>query len=114
MVSTVGCQTLQAYDGSKLRDNEVARVEGDLSLAAGAPISVILRRIDELDLGLLQSGAKVLPGEHDVLIDCTVTESKHTSRHHLTIDVAAGRKYRFVAETARGNRECSAVQLIER
>ncbi len=113
MVVLTGCQSLQAYEGRKLRSDEVAQVDGDLRLS-GAPLFVILRRVDDLDLSVLQSSVKLLPGEHDVLIDCTVTESKHTSRHHLTIDVEAGRSYRFVADTAPGNRQCSVVRLVER
>jgi hypothetical protein len=54
----------------------------------------------------------VLPGEHSLLIDCTVTESKQTRRHHLDVDVDAGVKYRLVANTGPGNRECTDVQLV--
>jgi hypothetical protein len=54
----------------------------------------------------------VLPGAHTLLIDCTVTESRHTSRHHLDVEVSAGGKYRLVAQTGQANRECVEVQLI--
>jgi len=112
-LTTAACQSLRAYEGPKLKRDEVAQVDGDLRISAGAPMSLILRRVDDLDLGLRYNGARLLPGQHDVLIDCTVTETKHVSRHHLVVDVAAGHKYRFVADTGPGNRECENVRLIE-
>jgi hypothetical protein len=107
------CQSLKTYDGPKLPRDEVARIWGDLRISAGAPMSLILRRVGAMDLGLRYRGVNVLPGQHDVLIDCTVTESRHISRHHLTVEVAAGRTYRFEADTSPGNRECANVRLVE-
>ena len=106
-----GCQSLRGYEGPHRPTRDLAHIAGD-SRIAGAPLSVILRRVDEQDLGLLQSSVEVLPGEHNLLIDCTVTESKQTSRHHLDVEVDAGVKYRLVANTGAGNRECIDVQLV--
>lgn len=106
-----GCESLRIYDGPRQDASEVARILGD-SRIAGASVSIILRRVDQRDVGLRYRGVEVLPGAYTLLIDCTVTESKHTSRHHLNVDVAAGIKYRLTADTGRGNRECVGVQLV--
>lgn len=106
-----GCESLQLYEGARQDSREVARIVGD-SRISGAPVSLILRRVDNRDVGLRYRGVEVLPGAYTLLIDCTVTESKHTSRHHLDVDVDAGVKYRLVAGTGRGNRECVDVQLV--
>jgi hypothetical protein len=110
-LTMIGCASQRGYEGPSQSASDVAHIAGD-SRIAGAPLSVILRRVDDLDLGLWYSGVDVLPGEHTLLIDCTVTESKQTSRHHLDVDVDAGVKYRIVAATTPGNRECMDVQLV--
>ena len=110
-LTVIGCASQRGYEGPSHSALDVAHITGD-SRIAGAPLSVILRRVDELDLGLWYSGVDVLPGEHSLLIDCTVTESKQTSRHHLDVDVDAGVKYRIVGTTGPGNRECTDVQLV--
>lgn len=112
LLTLTACQSLNVYEGPKLARDDVAGIRGDLRISAGAPMSLILRRVDGADLGLRYNGANVLPGEHDVLIDCTVTETSHISRHHLTVEVAAGRTYRFAADTGPGNRECTNVRLV--
>jgi hypothetical protein len=111
-VLATGCQSLRAYDGPERESRELAHIAGDLRITAGAPLSIILRRVDNETLGLRYSGVDVLPGTHTLLIDCTVTESKQTSRHHLDVDVDAGVKYRLVANTGPGNRQCVDVQLV--
>jgi hypothetical protein len=111
-LTLVGCESLRSYEGPQRPDSELAHIAGDFRVTTGAPLSVILRRVDSVDLGLRYNGVDVLPGAHSLLIDCTVTESKHTSRHHLDVDVYAGVKYRLVANTGPGNRECVDVQLV--
>jgi hypothetical protein len=111
-LTLVGCESLRVYDGPRRSDSELAHIAGD-SRVAGAPLSVILRQVDGADLGVRYSSVRVLPGAHSLLIDCTVTESKHTSRHHLDVDVDADVKYRLVARTGSGNRECADVQLVQ-
>jgi len=107
-----GCESLRGYEGARRPSSELAHIVGDMRVTAGTPLSIILRRVDSLDLGLRYNGIDVLPGAHSLLIDCTVTESKHTSRHHLDVDVYAGVKYRLVADTGPGNRECRDVQMV--
>lgn len=106
-----GCRSLQAYDGSRPR-SEIAKIIGNMRLTAGEPVSVVIRRVDDTDVGLTYNSVSVLPGPHSLLIDCTVTESKATSRHHLTVNVEAGATYRLVASTRPGNRECADVQAV--
>jgi hypothetical protein len=112
VVIASGCMSVRAYEGPRREQRELAHIVGSMHISAGEPVSIILRRIDDIDLGWGDRGADALPGTHNLLIDCTVTESKHTSRHHLDVELYAGVKYRLVADTGRGNRECTEVQLI--
>jgi hypothetical protein len=110
-LTLLGCESLRAYDGPKRADSDLAHIVGD-SRVAGVPLAVILRQVDGADLGVRYNSVKVLPGAHSLLIDCTVTESKQTSRHHLDVDVDADVHYRLVANTGPGNRVCEDVQLV--
>lgn len=105
------CESLRMYEGAKRDPRDVAVIAGDTRFS-GAPVSIVLRRVDRMELGMRYRGVEVLPGAYTLLIDCTVTESKRTSRHHLDVEVDAGVKYRLVANTGRGNRECVDVQLV--
>jgi hypothetical protein len=106
------CESVHLYEGSRRPREELAQIAGHMRLSGSLPVTVALRRVDEEELGVRYRGAYVLPGDHDLLIDCTVTESKQTSRHHLRVDVDAGVKYRLVASTAPGNRRCDDVRLV--
>jgi hypothetical protein len=106
-----GCMTAQTYEGERLARDEVARISGDLRVTAGAPISVLLRRVDEQVLTLSQSSVDVLPGKHTLLVDCKVQETGSVARFSLEQDFFAGRSYRLVAETGPGLRECTAVRI---
>ena len=108
------CESLSVYDGEHRPSDQLAQIVGDTRLSGSLPVTILIRRVDGQDLGVRYRGAFVLPGEHDLLIDCTVTESQHTSRHHLHVDVDAGVKYRVVANTGPGNRECTDVQIVAR
>jgi hypothetical protein len=110
---TTACESLAVYDGEKRPDAELAQIVGDSHLSR-LPLSIYLRQVDGEDIGVRYRGVKVLPGEHDLLIDCTVTESQQTSRHHLHVEVDAGVKYRIAANTVPGNRECSNLELVAR
>ena len=106
-----GCMTLQSYEGPKRDRDEVARISGDPIVTAGAPISVILRKVDDRELSVGQRSVEVLPGEHTLLVDCRIAETKRVSRHTVTADVSAGRQYKLRAETGPGLRECTEVFL---
>jgi len=108
-----GCLSTQLYDGAKRDNDEVARITGDPVITAGSPITVVLRRVDEHDIGITQTSVEVLEGEHELLVDCrvAVAENKSVSRHALKVNVYGGRKYRLRPESAAGLRGCSNVTL---
>ena len=106
-----GCLSTQLYDGAKRDRNEVARITGDPVFTAGSPVTVVLRRVDEHDIGIAQTSVEVLEGDHDLLVDCRLAENKSTSRHALKVTVYGGRSYRLRPETGPGLRECTSVTL---
>jgi hypothetical protein len=106
-----GCLSTQLYDGAKRDPNEVARITGDPIITAGSPITVVLRRVDEHDIGFTQTSVEVLEGEHELLVDCRLAENKSVSRHSLKVTVYGGRKYRLRPESGPGLRGCSDVSL---
>lgn len=109
-----GCEALHVYEGDKRPREQLALITGDSRLSGSLPVRAVIRRVDDEELGLRYQGAYVLPGDHDLLIDCTITESNSTSRHHLHVDVDAGVKYRLVASTGPGNRTCTDIELVGR
>jgi hypothetical protein len=106
-----GCMTAQLYDGEPRGSDEVARISGDLRITAGAPLSIILRGVDGQTLSAGQSSVDVLPGKHRLLVDCRIAETRSVTRHSIEADVSAGRRYRLVAETGPGLRECTNVTV---
>ena len=74
VVACGGCFSAQLYEGAKRDRDEVARISGDPVVTAGSPITVVLRRVDEHDLGIAQSSVEVLEGEHSLLVDCRIAE----------------------------------------
>lgn len=106
-----GCMTQQSYDGEKRSQDELARISGDLRFTAGVPVSALLRQVDGRTLGVSENSVDVLPGDHQLLVDCRVQETGSTTRYSLDVEVSAGRRYRLVAETGPGLRECTAVRL---
>jgi hypothetical protein len=106
-----GCMSVQLYDGPKRDRDEVARISGDPVVTAGSPITVVLRQVDGQDIGLTQTSVDVLEGEHSVLVDCRIAETKSVSRHALQVEVFGGRHYRLRPETGPGLRGCTGVTL---
>ncbi len=106
-----GCMSAQVYDGPKRDRDELARISGDLPVTAGAPVSVILRRVDDQVLGVGQTSVDVLPGEHRLLVDCRIAETKAVSRHTLEVEVDSGRRYRLRAQVEPGLQGCDDVTL---
>lgn len=106
-----GCMTLKGYEGPRLPYDELAHVQGDYKMRAGAPVSVLLRQVDGIAVDIRFSGVDVLPGQHSLLVDCTIGEASG-GRHRLQVDLVAGRRYVIVAETGPGNRECTDVRLL--
>lgn len=106
-----GCMTAQTYDGPRRPSGEVAHISGDYLVTAGAPITLIIRMIDGVELSMSQSAVEVLPGTHTLLVDCRIQETKSVTRHTLEVEVFAGQRYRLVADTGPALRECTAVRL---
>jgi hypothetical protein len=112
-IALTGCMTAQSYEGARQPRSEVAHIEGDLRFNAGAPISVLLRKVDDVTLSVGQSSVDVLPGTHTLLVDCRIRETGGLSRHSIEADFFAGRSYRLTAETGPGLRECTAIGIEE-
>lgn len=106
-----GCMTQQSYEGAKLPRDEVARISGDLRFNAGSPLSVLLRQVDGRTLNLSENAVDVLPGTHQLLVDCRIQETQSITRHSLEVEAFAGRHYRLVGEAGPGLRECTSVRI---
>lgn len=106
-----GCMTMQAYEGRRLPADEIARVQGDYKVRAGAPMSLLLRQVNGQTVDMRFSAVDVLPGPHTLLVDC-VMDGTTASRHRLEVDLVADRRYVITAETTPGNRECTDVRLL--
>lgn len=106
-----GCLTLKAYDGQRLPQAAVARVQGDYKMRAGAPVSFLLRQVDGVEVDVRYSSVDLLPGMHSLLVDCMVAGAPG-SRHRLEVELEADRRYVIAGETAPGNRECVGVRLL--
>lgn len=111
-LAMAGCMTQKAYEGEKLPADQLAHITGDLRVTAGAPMSLILRQVDGKTLSAAQNAVDVMPGKHQLLVDCQIAETKAVSRHAIAVEVYAGERYRLVAQTAPGLRGCSAVDLV--
>ena len=72
---------------------------------------MVLRQVDETPLNLGQNSVDILPGRHRLLVDCRIAETQNVSRHAIDVEVASGRRYKLVAETGPGLRECTQVTL---
>lgn len=111
LVLCAGCMTQQSYEGARLPQDEIARISGDPSFNAGIPVAALLRQVDGKTLQVTQNSVDVLPGTHQLLVDCRIQETKSTTRHSLEVEVYAGRHYKLVPETGPGLRECTSVRL---
>jgi hypothetical protein len=106
-----GCATAKLYDGPRRSPDEVAHITGDLRINAGSPLTVVLRQVDETPLNIGQSSVDILPGKHQLLVDCRIAETQSVSRHAVDVEVSAGGHYKLAAETGPGLRECTDVTL---
>ena len=110
-VACSGCGTAQLYDGPGRSASEVARITGDLRFNAGSPLTIVLRQVDDAPVSVRHNAVDILPGKHRLLVDCRIAETQSVSRHAIDVEVAGGRRYRLVAETGPGLRECTQVTL---
>jgi hypothetical protein len=105
-----GCAAYESYDGQRPTADDVAVIQGDAKIGAGAPLAVVIRAVDGKEVGVGYSSVKVLPGRHTLLVDCRINPPKGiTSRHTLEINAGAGERYRLRAEMRPGNRGCERV-----
>jgi len=110
LLGVAGCRTAQSYAGERLTPDQIAVITGDTPLN-GAPLAVLLRKVDRRELGFSERSAEVLPGKHTLLIDCRIRETSNTSRHTVEVEVEAGGRYRLAADAAKGLRGCVDVRI---
>jgi hypothetical protein len=104
------CATERAYEGPPLPATERAIVRADPVVSAGSPVQVRIRKVDGRDVGMAASNVELPPGPHAIVVDCRVAESGSVRRFTVEADLAAGGRYRLVAEATARN--CEAVELI--
>ena len=109
-----GCATYQAYEGPALGDDSAAVIAFDPRVNAGLPVVVAVRKVDERRVGLAYAKVAVDPGQHRLLVDCTVKESRSVTRFPLEVDALPGAHYRLVAELGPGLRSCQSVRIEQR
>jgi hypothetical protein len=80
-------------------------------VTAGAPVTVILRKVDDYELALNERSVDVLPGKHRLVVDCRIAETASISRFALDVEVYEGAHYKLVADTAPGMHACAEVRL---
>jgi hypothetical protein len=105
------CAAGRAYEGPDRDSDELARIVGDPRITAGSPVTVILRKVDDYELGLNERSVDVLPGKHTLVVDCRIAETGSISRFSIDAEVYEGVSYRLVAETGPALRSCSEVRL---
>jgi hypothetical protein len=110
-----GCATYQAYDGPTRAADELAIVSGASKFRATTPLALIIRSVDERTVDVRYNSVALIPGKHQLIVDCQLGEEPGTaSRHVLDVDVGAGDRYGLRAEMAPGNRSCASVSLEPR
>lgn len=107
-----GCGTERAYVGPDRSSADVGLIVGSPAVTAGLPIKAVIRMIDGRVVRWGNSRVSVLPGAHDVLVDC-VMPGHSTVRFPMTLDVYAGHRYVLRPQSAPGNRTCAAVTVDE-
>jgi len=107
-----GCQTERAYRGPELGKDDLAVIVGAPQVTSGVPIKAVIRKVDDLVLRFGYSRVQVLPGRHEVLVDCVM--ANHAAvRFPLTIIARRGHRYVLRAESAVGNQTCADVTVDE-
>lgn len=105
------CAATPGYDGPARSAAEVAVVSASLPVTAGAPVTVQLRKADDTVIAFGVWRVELLPGKHDLLVDCVTRNPARTSRHRLAVELEAGGRYRLVATTGTPQEGCTAVTL---
>ena len=109
-----GCTTVNMAEDTKAAaanaPPQLAHISGDYHVTAGAPVSVLLRSVDDQPLKFWQTAVDVNSGEHRLLVDCRVKEGEKLSRYELNVSVDANVSYALVAD-ANPQYGCTAVRL---
>ena len=105
------CAATPGYDGPARGAAEVAVVSASLPVTAGAPVSVQLRKADNAVIPFGVWRVELLPGKHELLVDCIVRNPPRTSRHSLVVEVEAGGRYRLVPVVGTPQEGCTTVTL---
>lgn len=111
LLPLLACTTRQAYEGPTRVSGEIALIQGDPKFRI-APVSAFLRAVDGKVLRDTQASAAVLPGEHELIVDCVVEESGDRQRIQLQVVVQAGKHYRLEPQLGSANQYCETVRLI--
>ena len=109
--TTLACTTQQAYSGAARAADEVALIKGDPKFRL-TPVAVYVRSVDGQALADTQASVQVLPGEHELVVDCVVSTSGDRQRIRLQIMVQAGERYRLEPQLVGANQACETVRLI--
>lgn len=109
--SLVACAATPGYEGPARGPAEVAVVSASLPVTAGAPVTVQLRKADESVIPFGIWRVELLPGKHELLVDCITRNPSRTSRHSLVVELEAGGRYRLVPATGTPQEGCTTVTL---
>ena len=113
-----GCATYTVGEGAIEPAERVpganATIAADPRVTAGLPLTIAIRKVGDVEVGLAYSSVSVPPGRLVLLVDCTLAPSRTTTRHELTVEVEPGGRYRLVGVEAAGNRRCADVRLVPR
>jgi len=114
LLAASGCATYRAYEGPGRPSSEVAIIHGDAKVRAFSPVALVIRVVDGQSVDARYSSVALLPGEHDLLVDCQVgvdAATSNTSRFDLKVTLAAGERYRLREELEPGRQSCKSVNL---
>ncbi len=111
VVGVGGCAATPDYAGPSRGAAEVAVVSASLPITAGAPVTVQLRKADATVIPFGVWRVELLPGKHELLVDCITRNPSHTSRHSLVVEVEAGGRYRLVPVVGTPQEGCTTVTV---
>lgn len=105
------CAATPGYQGPVRGAAEVAVVSASLPITAGAPVTVQLRKVDDTVIPFGVWRVELLPGKHELLVDCSTRNPARTSRHRLPVEVEAGGRYHLVPVAGTPQEGCTTVTL---
>jgi 1,2-diacylglycerol 3-beta-glucosyltransferase len=78
---------------------------------AGRWSAVQLRKADDAVIPFGVWRVELLPGKHELLVDCITRNPSRTSRHSLVVEVEAGGRYRLVPVVGTPQEGCTTVTV---